>query len=939
MKYLHAHTLRRAVATFAATAATSVLAVLAFVLALTLALPTTVHAAQTPPPKIGDTAPDFVFVDVATGKPTRLSAFRDRPEFRGKPVVLDFWATWCGPCIAEFPTFTALHAEGGDKKFVLLSISIDANFKDAQKFVAANKMTWHQGHAPKAWNSEAARKYGVNSIPSIWLIGTDGKIAARGLRGEEIKNALRLYAENKLKISDQETWKKVSGRVVNKKGEAVAGAKITLSAYRQGSVAKGTLQAYHPDNEEYTTDKNGVWTCERIFANAGAVQIHVFHPDYAGFPSASRRSFEPIKSIPDFYAGKTTITLKDGMRVTGIVKDEKGKPVAGAEVSEGFHISTPFSSPASITNKQGEFKIILSEDQRYNNLTISAKKKGYAPDAKPLIHALTPTKGYQLVLTGIELVLKAPQTIKGIVVNENGKPLQGVSYSSGTWKNVDGIVGQWESKKTGKDGRFEIKDAPEGEVSFDFSSRGYARLRDCPVKAGAENKVVLLPPTQINGKIVDADTGEQIKKYTILRGVPLNKDDPNNIYWDGNKEGWSGYSEIKIDSAGNFQNELNVVQDAYFYSITKEGYYPAISTPIKMNGKKQEIVIKLRQGKRLAVKVVDIQGHPVANADVAFQNRMVRKNYDGFYVLNFLNGKLQDDNAFPQLRTKKLVTDAAGIVTIPPQTDEWRLVIAHDAGRAIVSSKDLNADKPVVLTPWERIKGKSFTGKKPNAGAKITYYHTPFVAFQSVELNDPKLQNETSNLSWKATAVADENGNFEIKHALPKLGDIGDGTLEETVRVINGEVLNIQLGGKGRVVEGKVIFPADPENDGETSWGWSIFLADAETPRLDKRREGKRTKAEIEEDDITDYEWKKKRQYRWGSSTNPDGTFRIANVLPGKYYFTVSRWDDHEFVQTFVVPADPDGTLADTPLVLPALEAKIAPKLSSATIGVKEIKK
>ncbi|MDR2863125.1 MAG: TlpA family protein disulfide reductase [Puniceicoccales bacterium] len=106
-----------------------------------LALPPSATAAAKEP-AIGDTAPDFSFTDF-DGKKHHLS------EFRGKPVLLDVWATWCGPCIQEIPTLRALHEEL-DKNFIILSISIDDKPGTAQAYVAKNNMPWTQGFCPGA---------------------------------------------------------------------------------------------------------------------------------------------------------------------------------------------------------------------------------------------------------------------------------------------------------------------------------------------------------------------------------------------------------------------------------------------------------------------------------------------------------------------------------------------------------------------------------------------------------------------------------------------------------------------------------------------------------------------------------------------------------------------------------------------------------------------
>ncbi|MDR3229335.1 MAG: redoxin domain-containing protein [Puniceicoccales bacterium] len=952
MKYRSSRMLRQ-ILQRAATAFALVFALVA------LALPNTAHATETPtlappaPPKIGDTAPDFAFVDIATGKPTRFSAFRDRPEFRGKPVVLDFWATWCGPCAGEIPTLDTLHKESGDKKVVVLSITLDTNLKRAKAYIAESKMTWHQGQAPQGNKSAVAKIYASKGIPAVWLIGADGKIAAHSLSSDEIKTALRLHLEKKLEVSEPNAWVKVSGRVENEDGEPIAGAKVSLSVVRKSNIAKGILPDRNNMDEVYITDKNGVWTCERIFTNADDAAIHVSHPDYLGYPITDGRFYVSIRSVnsrssnpmSDFYKGKTIITLKRGSRLTGVVKDDKGKPVAGAEIffqEDNFGLVSGLDQSAvTKTNKRGEFSTTVSKDWYYTGIIVAARAKGYAPDTKKI--------SAQQKISGIALILKPPQTIRGIVVNEKGEPLPNTWFAVESWKKVRGVVGSSGKTYTDKEGRFELKDAPEDEVLFAFNQKGYADLRDFPLKAGAENKVVLISATRVHGKVVDAGTGELIKDYTITTGYHENRwQRTTKIHWTESTVVYSGYSAAEINKDGSFQNELTWPHDAYFYRASAKGYYPAVSAPIKMDGKKHEIVIKLRKGKELALKIVDANGNPAVNAEVIFQTKNTEEENEfyQFDTLRFKNGKFADARGMSVTDEEaKLATDASGVITIQPQKKEYRLVISHDSGRAIVHSKELSAEKPVILSPWERIKGKSLTGTKPNAGAEITY--SVIERYSNIEGD----LSASAGVHWDATAIADKDGNFEIKHALPKLAYLKYEAQKEIIRVVRGEVLNVQLGGKGRIVEGKIILPAALK--GGVSWrDGTMFLrcaegkamagvrgnielvgASEEPAPVPKAASGfwrkvtaladkSYTEAEREKIDLNAYERNKKKNkkmQRQYFEINPDFTFRIGNVLPGEYTLRI-RSLDLSVQQTFTIPPDPDGALLDVPLVLPPVK-------------------
>jgi len=134
---------------------------------------------------VGVTAPDFSQADVK-GVPVKLSSFR------GKYVLVDFWASWCGPCRQENPNVVRAYNKYKDKNFTVLGVSLDrpggkANWLAAIK---TDGLNWTQVSDLKFWSNEAAVLYYVSSIPANFLIDPKGKIVGKNLRGDDLENKL-----------------------------------------------------------------------------------------------------------------------------------------------------------------------------------------------------------------------------------------------------------------------------------------------------------------------------------------------------------------------------------------------------------------------------------------------------------------------------------------------------------------------------------------------------------------------------------------------------------------------------------------------------------------------------------------------------------------------------------------------------------------------------
>ena len=132
---------------------------------------------------VGEIAPDFTLL---TPEGDSLSLY----SVKAKVKVLDFWASWCGPCRAENPNVVALYQKYKDKGLEILSVSLDSKREPWVKAIREDGLTWKHVSDLQGWKCSAAQRYKISAVPSIFVLDSDNRIVGSFLRGKQLEQML-----------------------------------------------------------------------------------------------------------------------------------------------------------------------------------------------------------------------------------------------------------------------------------------------------------------------------------------------------------------------------------------------------------------------------------------------------------------------------------------------------------------------------------------------------------------------------------------------------------------------------------------------------------------------------------------------------------------------------------------------------------------------------
>jgi thiol-disulfide isomerase/thioredoxin/uncharacterized GH25 family protein len=733
---------------------------------------------------------------------------------------------------------------------------------------------------------------------------------------------------------------KIGGQVVDDAGKPVAGATVMLHV-KQKSAA-------HPEQSvgvvyvPVTTDADGRWSFDKAPAEFDDINLGAYHLQYANGGYYGMSSFKPDSALRD---GTAKLTLERGVPVRGVVFGSDGKPLAGASVGIGGDRVPSNALPESKTDANGRFSFGTKPREM---TVITVKAKGHAPDLKQFV------SGEMGAKHEVEFHLQPARTLRGRIVDTAGKPVQGVTIYTDTWRGSRTLT---ERLQTDAEGRFTWDSAPADQVLLDIFKMGYADLRNTPATASDQERVFTLrKPLKVRGEVVDAETGKPVESFKVVQGITF---DDKRISWQ--RRDREGPDAGATRPGGTFEFEQSYPYPGYAVRIESDGYLPADSRIYKMDEGEVALKFELKKGNGLAGVVRGPDGKPAVGAKV-----VVATADQSAYIVN--GSQVHDQGC---VTTE---TNGEGRYSLPPLTGVYALVVIHDSGYAEVTAEQLAKSQDVALAAWARVEGTAKIGNKPAAGAQLSIY-------RSGERYDEK----APRIHHQIEAKADAEGKFTFPRVLP--GEVSVSrtvtmpmtgrswmsmpTSAVTVTVEPGKTAQVAVGGTGRAVVGRLNLPKEVTDRSGWIYSTCTLATKRDFPKLDlpdnvkamepaerqqwyqdymKSDAGKAYQAAV------DKAQKEHRQYAVVGQS--DGSFRADDVPAGTYLLTIAisktnpdgtcgPGDTIATASADVTVPEMPGGRSDEPLELPSLPMKVkrtvgvgdvAPALATKTLDGKDLK-
>ncbi len=686
--------------------------------------------------------------------------------------------------------------------------------------------------------------------------------------GEWIKHEVDLLPETLELVMSQGVA--IGGVVTNALGDPIEGVEVLrdrpTGLVIGGDYAERALVWKSKAEEKLAvTDGSGRWTARCQWPSSRSVSLRLRHPDYADtvYSTEVTKAMEAegrghFVEFGELAENRSRLQINEGVAISGKIVSEAGKSLQGVTVACIDDLEILNWNPHTIrtlatTDAQGVFQF-SHLPRKVVKLVVQAQ--GFVPAVRDLDLNGADESVFHHVM------LETGETWEGAIRDNEGNPVSGARITFEDWGPWKGV--RWESESD-NDGRFVWRDAPSNRFRVKVSKAGFMK-RSRILQVGQPAEFYLTRTLKISGKVIDAESKQPVERF--------------RLYWSG-EDDMSNFrrNDSAAFSGGSYAIDVGKLHarsrvDGYFYDlflrVEADGYVPLLSREFSPRHGEEGTVeydIELERARRMEGRIVDQFGRSVSGAQIAVHSDGSRPRLEG-------------GSGFVNLdRIAYTTSDSEGAFQIFVDSNTYGVVIAAEEGFGYVLPENLTSGAVIELKPWATITGTlwQYDRRLPGEDVQMGVHADPGI-FHS---------------HFKVTT--DEQGQFSFRHVPPlkctlyRLIPWHRGATPAVRSVYfpeAGETLTVNLGDRGRPVVGKLEVVNDYVEIDFRLGERRIHAVRPKPPRTVKTAEEFQAWRELPA---------VKRAFDQNRSHpvlfSPDGSFRIDEVIPGKYAFDLSFLD------------------------------------------------
>jgi beta-lactamase regulating signal transducer with metallopeptidase domain/thiol-disulfide isomerase/thioredoxin/protocatechuate 3,4-dioxygenase beta subunit len=665
----------------------------------------------------------------------------------------------------------------------------------------------------------------------------------------------------------------IGGVIRDEDGRPIRGTKVEVQ-YKSGGEADGraTPNSWLATGEDArTTDDEGRWSLDNVPAgDKVSVLLNLNHPEFISDRNWGSLQEAQGVTMEALRARTATITMRRGVSVTGTVTDPHGRPVAGAVVVRGERPYWEWGSQEVRTDAQGVYRL---PSLPRGPLTITVVAPGWMPSQRKV--ELRPN------MEPVDFPLGSGKALRLRFVDRLGKSVAGVEVQIAKWRGNEAlynhrhpnVVDTQIPHQSDKDGIYQWSWAPDDSVKYTFWKEGYARQETALVADDAEQTITLHSKLRIAGKVTDAATGQPVTSVTAM---PVLEFAPGNLHVER--------QDAETFPGGSYSLEVERTDVAYRVRVEAEGYRSAMSDAVRVGVLKPTLDFRLERATALKGRVVDAQGQPAAGARVYLATDSQMLGIEG-----------QDEDAWSS--NQRVVTDGRGAFVFPAQFERYSLVVLHDSGYAEVHREPDDQPGELTLGAWAQVEGRLMEAGRPIPMAWVHLW-----PMRTRSQSAPHIQDGLS-------AKTDQAGHFVFPRVPPLKASVRPFLSvwkESPIRssrsvpldIRPGQTIELDLGGAGVTVSGRVIPTGDPavKIDIPKSLNYLIRREPGIEPPTEIRSLGfdvRRGWNGAWTDTREGHDYRETLDYHF-VTLDPAGRFQIGGVPAGDYDFAIALYQPPE---------------------------------------------